>query len=175
MGIISEVKQLWDLQQEKKHFDGYFNEKKAKLTKSISNHMFVNYPADKSFCVDIDANTPQDSGLPHRTIKVVKVKRKQISWNIGKLKKALPKSMLPKVIEKSYNITDMKGLTTYLKSCGVDPKEFKKYIHVTESVNEKAFDSLYSTGKIKMSDVRGCYEIQTGEPYLRLSQVESDD
>ena len=63
----------------------------------------------------------------------------------------------------------MEGLTKYLKSCGVNPKEFKKYIAVDETVDTEMLDHMYSVGTITRKQVDGCYKVQVGNPQIRIT------
>ena len=62
----------------------------------------------------------------------------------------MTKEQQKEVIDKTYVVSDMGGLIEYLKTCGVKPKEFKKFIEVQEVVNETKLDNAYQTGEIKL-------------------------
>ena len=65
----------------------------------------------------------------------------------------------------------MQGLIKYLKSCGVDPKKFKKFIDIDETLNETKLDTYYETGALKTKDIEGCYTVKMGEPYIRITEL----
>lgn len=107
------------------------------------------------------------------SIGVTMVERTTVVWDAQKLERRLPKRLAHSVIEKSYTISDMKGLSQYLKSCGVDPEVFKRYITVNRNVNEKALEDLSNRGEVPDSVANGCYEVRRGKPYFVLKGVKN--
>ena len=63
------------------------------------------------------------------------------------------------------------GKVKYLKACGVDAKKFKKYITVTEEVQDEKIDNLYEVGEITKEDITDCYTVECGEPYITLREL----
>lgn len=104
-------------------------------------------------------------------LRVNKIRKKKIIWNVDKLKKKLDKKVFKKVVSKTYTISDMDGLIKYLKACGVDAKKFKKYITVTEEVQDEKINNLYEVGEITKEDIAGCYTVECGEPYITLREL----
>lgn len=170
VSIKESIKRLYDLQQEKKKFDEYYNEVKKKEQLNVSNYMFSNLGKNEnSFEMTLDSgfgyyDSPVD-------LKVTKVRTKKVLWYIDKLKKKMFPETYKKVVIKKYTINDMKGLTSYLKTCGVDPKKFKKFIDVQEELNESELERMYETGKIDVSEIEGCFTVNMGEPYIRITEV----
>lgn len=103
---------------------------------------------------------------------VTNVIQKKITWDIPKLKKKLSKSVIDKIIDKTYTINDFDGLVKYLKSCNVDPKIFKRFIDVEEKVINEQMDLLSDIGEISSEDVAGCYSIKTNVGYIRVTEKE---
>lgn len=168
--VKDSVRRLYDVQQEKKDFDKYYNEVRKKEQLAISNFMFSNLPKNEnSFEIELDEGL--NYYAKHVKLNVTRVRAKKIIWNPDKLKERIAKSLYKKVTEKTYTINDMEGLVEYLKTCGVNPKKFKQYIDVEESINDAEISRLYDTGKINMQDVKGCYEIKYGEPYIKLTEL----
>lgn len=109
-------------------------------------------------------------------LTVRKVEGTSIEWYPEKLEKRIPKSVAKKVIKKKYWISNMKGLTEYLKSCGVDPKEFKKFLTIEREVDVKAVDQLGNVGELTAKQISGCYIVKCHKPYFTMSvKKESDD
>lgn len=100
--------------------------------------------------------------------------QKKIIWYVDKLSKRLDKEILNEVVRKTYTINDFDGLVKYLKSCGVDPKKFKKFIDVKKEVDNKIIDELGQLGEIDLEDLSGCYELQANFSYIKISE-ESDE
>lgn len=163
--ISKSVKALYNLQQQKKEFDKYYNETRKKEQLAISNFMFSN--------LKDNVNT-FDIGVGDKSIKVTKVRTKKILWDIEKLKQRIPKSITKQFINKTYTINDIYGLIEYLKKCGVDAKKFKKFIDVTETVDNDILNNLSELGVLKTKDVKGCYELQLGEPYIKITEMKQD-
>lgn len=112
-----------------------------------------------------------DSGM----VVVTRVQKNIINWNIERLRNALSRAIFGRVVNKTYTITDMQGLTEYLKTCGVNPKIFRRYIHVEESVDESQIESLSELGEITQVDLDGCYSIISGKPYFRYTYKARND
>lgn len=167
--IKGSIRRLYEAKLERDRMEQYYEEVKKKEQLMISNFMFANLPKDEnSFDILLDEGDRFYSN--HVKLQVTRIRTKKITWLIDRLRKNLTKEQMKQVIDKTYTVTDMKGLTTYLKSCGVDPKKFKKFISVEEEVNEAKLSQMYDTGEIKKSDVAGCYDLKIGEPYIRLTE-----
>lgn len=168
--IKDSVRKLYDAQQEKKQFDKYYEEVRKKEQLSISNFMFTNLPKGKnSFEIELDEGVGYYTN--HMKLNVTRIRTKKVTWLLDKLKQKLGKDIYKDVVDKTYTINDIQGLIKYLKSCGVDPKKFKKFIDVDETLNETKLNTYYETGALKKSDIEGCYDVKMGEPYIRLTEL----
>lgn len=168
--IKDSVRKLYDAQQEKKRFDKYYEEVRKKEQLSISNFMFTNLPKGKnSFEIELDEGVGYYTN--HMKLNVTRIRTKRVTWLLDKLKQKLEKDIYKDVVDKTYTINDIQGLIKYLKSCGVDPKKFKKFIDVDETLNETKLNTYYETGALKKSDIEGCYDVKMGEPYIRLTEL----
>lgn len=171
--IKESVRKLYELQQEKKKFDAYYKEVRNKEQLCISNFMFSNLEkSENSFEITLDSGVSyykDNVGL-----KVTKVRTKKVVWVLEKLKEKLSKPKQKQVINKTYVIKDFNGLVKYLKTCGVDAKKFKKYIEVQENLNEEELNRLYEVGEISRKEVDGCYTIQMGEPYIKITEKKQE-
>ena len=168
--IKDSVRKLYDAQQEKKRFDKYYDEVRKKEQLSISNFMFTNLPKDQnSFEIELDEGAEYYTN--HVRLNVTRIRTKKVTWLLDKLKQKLGKDIYSEVVDKTYTVNDMHGLIKYLKSCGVDPKKFKKFIDVDETLNEAKLNTYYETGALKKDDIEGCYDVKMGEPYIRLTEL----
>lgn len=168
--IKSSVARLYRLQQEKKDFDKYYSEVKNKEQLSVSNFMFSALPkGTESFEIELNEGT----AFYEKPVKVRvnKIRKKTILWNVEKLKKKLNKNYYSEVVDKTYTISNMPGLVKYLKRCGVDPVKFKSFIDVTELVNETKLNNLYELGEVSKADLEGCYDVNMSEPYIRITET----
>lgn len=167
------VAKLYELQQEKKKFDKYYSDVRKKEQLKVSNYMFTNLPNDEtSFEIELDDGLAYYSN--HIKLRVTKVRTKKVQWLLDKLKKKLDKDVYKSVVNKTYIVNDMQGLVKYLKTCGVNPKKFKKFIDVSEELNTVELDRLYDIGEIKKEQVAGCYDVTFGEPYIKLTELKHD-
>lgn len=167
--IKESVQKLYKAQQDKKKFDKYYDDVRKKEQLCISNWMFSNLKnGENSFTVKLDNG--MDFYSSPVTVTVTKVRRKKITWDLEALRKKLSKEKFTTVVNKEYTVVDMPGLVKYLKTCGVDAKKFKKFINVSETLDETKLDTMYETGKLKQEEIRGCYTVGMSEPYLRITE-----
>ena len=168
--VKDSVRKLYDAQQEKKQFDKYYEEVRKKEQLYISNFMFTNLPKDQnSFEIELDEGAGYYTN--HVRLNVTKIRTKKVTWLLDKLKQKLGKETYNDVVDKTYTINDIQGLIKYLKTCGVDPKRFKKFIDVTEELDETKLNTYYETGALKKENIEGCYDVKMGEPYIRLTEL----
>lgn len=171
--IKESVRKLYELQQEKKAFDEYYRDVRNKEQLSISNFMFSNLEkGENTFDITLDSGVTYYK--ENKKLKVTKVRTKKVTWILEKLKEKLPLKKQKHVITKMYTINDFKGLVEYLKTCGVEPKKFKKYIDVQEEVNEAELNRLYEVGKISRKEIDGCYTVEMGEPYIKITEKKQE-
>ena len=167
--IKDSVRRLYELGQEKKKFDEYYNQVRKKEQLMVSNFMFSNLPKDEnSFEITLDEGISFYTN-PTKVI-VTRIRTKKVFWLVEKLKEKLDKKTYNEIVDKTYTINDMEGLIKYLKSCGVDAKKFKKFIEVNEEVDETKLNNLYDRGEIKKKQIEDCYEVKLGEPYIRITE-----
>ena len=167
--IKESVQKLYKAQQDKKKFDKYYEDVRKKEQLCISNWMFSNLKnGENSFTVKLDNG--MDFYSNPVTVTVTKVRRKKITWDLEALRKKLSKEKFTTVVNKEYTVVDMPGLVKYLKTCGVDAKKFKKFINVSETLDETKLDTMYETGKLKQEEIRGCYTVGMSELYFRITE-----
>lgn len=154
---ISEVYELYKLENKYKEIKKKYEDKKKILTTSIRNYMFSN--GFNSF------QYQKGNDL----IDVKSITQKRVSWDVEKLEKKLDKELLNEIIEKQYIVNNMEGLIKYLKSCGVNSKQFKKFITVEKKVNQTKFNQLSELGDVSLDDVKGCYELKECNGYVKIN------
>lgn len=168
--IKDSVRKLYDAQQGKKQFDKYYEEVRKKEQLAISNFMFTSLPkGQNSFEIELDEGEGYYTN--HVKLNVTRVRTKKVTWLLDKLKQKVGKDIYSEVVNKTYTVNDMQGLIRYLKTCGVDPKKFKRFIDVTEELDETKLDTYYETGALKTKDIEGCYTVKMGEPYIRITEL----
>lgn len=168
--IKDSVRKLYDAQQEKKQFDKYYEEVRKKEQLAISNFMFTSLPkGQNSFEIELDEGAGYYTN--HVKLNVTRVRTKKVTWLLDKLKQKVGKDIYSEVVNKTYTVNDMQGLIRYLKTCGVNPKKFKRFIDVTEELDETKLDTYYETGALKIKDIEGCYTVKMEEPYIRITEL----
>lgn len=167
--VSDSVKALYKAQVDKKRFDRAYGEIQKKESLFLSNFIFSSFPkGESSFTTVIKPDTFSGE---EKYVRVTRVRRKTVKWDTKKLRKSLGKKLFSSVVQKTYEVTDMQGLVDYLKQCGVDPKKFKQFVGVTEKVDTQKIDKLYLSGVITKKDISGCYDVDMGEPYIRLTEL----
>lgn len=91
-----------------------------------------------------------------------------------KVKAKDSKKLIKQFVNKTYTVNNMQGLIEYLKQCGVDAKKFKKFIDITEEVDNDKLNNLSELGELKAKDIKGCYELRLGEPYVKITEMKQD-
>lgn len=176
--IKESVKRLFDTREERLSTYKRCKEIEEKEAKEISNYMFCNKDKDgkplKTIDVLVDGGTGKEGdelALKPQLFRVTKSRSRKIVFTVEGLKKVLSKEFQKKVIRKRYEITNFDGLKEYLKSCGVDPKVFKKFICVTESVDEEKMEHLYALGYINIKDLKGSYELKESKESITVKKL----
>lgn len=160
--------QFYEKQQKMKALQKRFNEAKAEFEAEM-----------ESLLDDLGTKSVRFSGeqlaegAPN-VLHVSMVQRASIEWNADRLEKKVTKPIRRQIIKKHYVIHNMVGLGRYLKACGVDPNEFKRYVTVEKSVDQAEIDRLSQLGKISVKDISGCYVVKCQKPYFTLN-VKKDD
>lgn len=154
------VVEFFERQKELKQIQTQFGELKAQFYGSMEDYFSRN---------DIDDSKVVVHGGYNGDLVVTRIQSSKVEFNPDKLEKALGKELASGVISKRYEIADMSGLVTYLKSCGVDPKVFKSFLLVSKSVDTKELDKLEELGKITADQVKGCYTVKKQNPYFTVS------
>ena len=166
--IERNVRRLYEAKCEYDKVKKYYDETKKKESVAISNFMFSNMPGENGFDITLsEGYTYYDSP---KKLHVTRARKKKVVWNVEMLKERMSKDKRKAVIKKEYAIADMDGLITYLKSCGVDPKKFKTYLSISESVDEKELNNLFEVGVITKNDIKGCYDVEMSEPYIVITE-----
>lgn len=168
VSVKNSVRLLYEARQNEKEAKKYLDEVNRKESLNISNYMYSAQETD-SFNITLDETQAYYS--EHKHLNVKKIRNKKVIWFVDKLKQNLTREQQKEVIDKTYVVSNMEGLIKYLKSCGVSPKEFKKYIEVQETINETKLDNAYQTGIIKKKQLNSCYDVELGKPYIKLTEI----
>lgn len=161
------VKRLFYARSKEKRAKEYKAEVEEEVLDTITSIMRTS-GHDSCDCVVSDSRY----GVDETILKVTKYRPVKVEYIVEKLKAKLPRQTFEKIVSsKRIYVVNYNQLVMYLKSCGVDPKEFKKYIKVEEQVDRKRLENLYNIGEIKKSDIVGCYNITQGRETVRITEV----
>ncbi len=147
-----------------KDIESQYKKKNEELQKKIREFMKLNEFTEFKFL-----SKSKMGDIPLRVLNVVP---KSVTFDVKKLKEKLDREIFNEVVNKEYVINDFQGLVKYLKKCGVDPKKFKTFIDVTETVNTKRLDELGSLGEISEEDIDGCYEVTEKNGFVKITELE---
>lgn len=156
-------------QTEFKAVQSQFTDEKARFN-SLMEDFFESEALDKSVVF-----TNYDVDRVRENYTVTKVQKLSVDFDPEKLEKTLAKDIAKSVILKKYEIVDIGGLIAYLKECGVDPKIFKSFLHISKSVDSGELDRLEEIGKISREQVEGCYTVKRQKPYFTVSVKRGHD
>lgn len=157
------------LKQEKfKSIEKSFTKMKKEFYEKMNEYFATTVCGAEKIAIPFSENPESERVL------VSKVERKKIIFDADKIEKVLKNKGLNKTeinsaIEKKVFIKDYTGLIKYLKICGVSPERFKSFLDVEKKVIPEALDNLEALGKIEIDDIKGCYSVETGNPYYRVS------
>lgn len=158
------VSELNELQTKFKKIEKEYKDKRESLQTKIRNYMYINGFTSFKF------------GNPDGSIfKVANIKRRRVDFDISMLKEKLDRDVLKQILIKKYTITDFDGLKKYLKSYGVDPKKFVKYLDIQEDVDQKMINQLSELGEITSKDLKGCYTVTEEVGYVRVTESENKE
>lgn len=165
--IQSAVVDLLESQERFKIIEKEYQEKRKILQTKIKNFMFSN--GFDSFKFLAHHGRYKENNI---TLNVNNIKPKRIEWDIEKLEQKFDKEFLNEFLKKEYFIIEMDGLIKYLKSCGVNPKKFRKFIDVRKEVDKDKLEQLSQLGEITQEDLKGCYTIKESEGYLKITELD---
>jgi hypothetical protein len=149
------------LDAENKKLETYIGE----LDKKVSNILFT--AGLKT--IDVKTNRGINFISCPSIIKITKVSRKKVIWNIPKMKEILDKDVCSELITKKVSIPDPDAFVKLMKKYNVNPKEFKKLLYVEESVNEQGLNQMYELGDISVKEVNSFCKVEEGTSYLKYT------
>lgn len=165
--IKSLVSAFYLKQEEFKKIEKSFGKMKKEFYKKMDEYFSSTVCGAEKIAIPFLENPESERVL------VSKVERKKINFDADKIEKVLKekglKTEINSAIEKKVFIKDYTGLIKYLKTCGVSPEKFKSFLDVEKKVIPEALDNLEALGKIEIDDIKGCYSVEAGNPYYRVS------
>lgn len=100
--------------------------------------------------------------------------RVNIDYDADKLKVKLEPEIFNEIVEKTYVINDIKGLTAMLKEAGVSPAAFKKFVEVRMEIDRTAVRRLYDSKDITKEDLKGCFTAKVVKS-IKITPTVNDD
>ena len=173
MIVKDSIRRLYEAKKQYKEAEEYYNQVKKKENIIISNYIFSEFPdGQNSFEILMDEG--KDFYTDKRKLRITRQRNSKIVWFVDELKKCLSKKLFKEITDCTYTVVDMDGLIEYLKTCGVKPEIFKKYIEVSRTVNSDVLNQKYEIGEISKKDVEGCYTVEYGEPFIKMTDLKKD-
>lgn len=164
--ITSNVRSFFKRYEKFKAIEAQYKELQSEFNDDM-DHYFDGLARNRKFAKFEDSNGD--------VLVVTRVAPTKIEWFPEKLKARVTKPIWKQLCKKHYEVVDMPGLIKYLKTCSVDPKVFKMFVEVTESVDEQAIERLGDIGKLAPHNIAGCYMVKSSKPYYKLKRKRPDE
>lgn len=176
LSVEEVVASFYELQQQKKLDDKVFNDEKQEFYEVMDRHFGSKeaHGASKlTFTVgyDDEDNTRAVGG----EYTVTRCQKRRVVFDIVKLKHKLGKKKFKAVSMATWNCFDIDGLAKYVKSLGGEFDVFKSFFNVTTEVDESEVNRLSEIGEITAEDIEGCYSVNEGKPWYKVSFKAAED
>lgn len=173
MGKVQEIKdcivELFEKNEQLKLSKKEYEEIKEENTQIILDFMDSKKVNCLKFTSKPGAKYLKNVTQSENKLQCKKVQKASVLFDANKLESNIKdKKILEQIIIKDYSINNIEGLIDLCKKHGIKPKEFKKFIDVNKTVDNKKIDDLYELGKIKEEDIKDCYQIKKNKPYLMI-------
>lgn len=123
----------------------------------------------------IETYTADEIGNQDEKVKATRVERvTSIKYDVDLLKKKIDKELFNEIVDKTYQINNIDAMIELLKKAGIKPKEFKKHITVSETINNGKIQQAYSVGDISLKDIAGAYQATVSQS-LQIRKVSEKD
>ena len=151
----------YDFMKRQKQSEAEFQKEKEKLLKEVTQFMAMQDLTQHEFKVSRKSSYTEDgdNDVEDWVYTCKKVEPQTINYIPEKLRENFDKDFCDEIIQKKYEVNDMEGLKELLKKHGVNPKEFKKFINVKETVDKGRLEQLYNLGEITLGRLKGCYTV----------------
>lgn len=167
----------YSLSEEFKKVDEEYKIQKNDIAAEISDLAHRLEQENFDFEYEPSSNTKRRFGLKQNEAFLLSCKRVKpvtIKYDEEAMLKSLGKNEINALFDKSYEIIDMAGLIQLLKSYGVSPKQFKKFINVKQSLSNEKLNHLYEIGILSLDDLKGCYTVIKKSEYWKISAKKNE-
>lgn len=127
-------------------------------TQELAKYMSRANKTDYKFDVEKDSELTYNYDDLEESYRCKYIEATQIIYDAEKIEEKFDKEFCNDVINKTYIVNDINGLIKLLKSSGVDPKQFKKFLYVEKTVNKEKLESLFDLGELSLEQLNGCYD-----------------
>ncbi len=97
-------------------------------------------------------------------------KRRQVAFDVDKVKEIVTKEQKERLIQKTVSIVDYNAFVQIMKKYKVPFSEVKEYLDIRENVSTKALQTMHEVGDIDLQDLKDCYEMITTE-YISMNKI----
>lgn len=160
----NKVKRYNESNKKVKEINEHFNSMKVRMNKLLFNRFGED---ENILCIKANKNDGFEKG-----IKIIRVDKIIVEFNIQKMKKQVNKKVLKKVINKQYVVNDILGLVNYLKEIGADSEIVKSFINTVEDVDKKMLDKCYELGEITGEEIKDVYVVNKKFSHYLIKQNE---
>lgn len=160
----NKLKRYNESNKKTKEINEHFNSMKTRM----NNLLYKKFGEDENvLCIKENENDTFEKG-----IKIIRVEKINIDFNVEKMKKQVNKKALKKVINKQYVVNDILGLINYLKEIGADAEIVKSFIGTIETVDQKQLDKCYELGEITGKEIKDVYVVNKKFSHYLIKQNE---
>ena len=176
LSVEEVVSNFYELQQQKKLDDKAFNDEKQEFYEVMDRYFESKeaHGASKiTFTVGYDDEDSTRAVCGEYTVTMCR--KRSVVFDVVKLRRKLDKKKFKAVSTTTWSCFDIDGLAKYVKSLGGEFDVFKSFFNVTTEVNESEVDRLSETGEITAEDIEGCYSVNEGKPWYKVSFKAAED
>lgn len=167
----------YSLSEEFKKVEEEYKIQKNDIASEISNLAHQLEQENFDFEYEPSSNAKRRFGLKQNEAFLMSCKRVKpvtIKYDEEAMLKSLGKDEINALFDKSYEIIDMTGLIQLLKSYGVSPKQFKKFITIKQTLSNEKLNHLYEIGVLTLDDLKGCYTVVKKSEYWKISAKKNE-
>lgn len=176
LSVEEVVSNFYELQQQKKLDDKAFNDEKQEFYEVMDRYFESKeaHGASKiTFTVGYDEEDSTRAVGGEYT--VTRCRKRSVVFDVAKLRRKLDKKKFKAVSTTTWSCFDIDGLAKYVKSLGGEFDVFKSFFNVTTEVNESEVDRLSEIGEVTAEDIDGCYSVNEGKPWYKVSFKAAED
>lgn len=176
LSIEEVVSNFYELKQQKKLDDDAFNDEKQEFY-DVMDRYFESKEAHGATKITLTVGYDDEDNT--RAIggeyTVTRCCKRNVVFDVAKLRHKLSKKKFKAVSKTTWSCFDIDGLAKYVKSLGGEFDVFKSFFNVTTEVDESEVNRLSEIGEVTAEDIEGCYSVNEGKPWYKVSFKAAED